>query len=265
MNEHEVYPNAPVVLVALEVRHPTADPLTPTESRAIKKLLSDQLPIERPGQQMNVQIMPGAASPATTTTEHFPRYINRETTLSVSIRKEAITIEASRYPGWEEFRALALSALDARMEIAPIAGVERVGIRYVDEIRIPDNGEVDWADWIHLSLLGPNSSIIDLPINQWQGVGIYGSQPGNMLVLRYGPREGFAVDPSSDLRRVKPTDGGPFFLMDVDSFWTPDGAIPEYDRDLLLATCNDLHMPVRALFEGLITDRLRDEVLRSNA
>jgi uncharacterized protein (TIGR04255 family) len=265
MNEHEVYPNAPVVLVALEVRHPTADPLTLTESRAIKRLLSDHLPIERPGQQMSVQMMPGVAGPATTTSEHFPRYINRETTLSVSIRKEAIVIEASRYPGWDEFRALALLALDARMQIAPIVGVERVGIRYVNEVRTPDNGEVGWADWIDPSLLGPNSSIIDLPLNQWQGVGIYGSQPEKMLVLRYGPREGFAIDPSSDLRRLKSTDGGLFFLMDVDSFWTPDGSIPEYDRDLLLSTCNDLHTPVRALFEGMITDRLRNEVLRSNA
>jgi len=264
MNEHEVYPNAPVVLVALEVRHPTSDPLTPSESRAIKKLLSDQLPIERPGQQMSVQVMPGVANPAAMTTEYFPRFINRETTLSVSIRKEAVVIEASRYPGWEEFRALALRALDARMQIAPIDGVERVGIRYIDEIRAPDYGEVDWADWIHPSLLGPDVSIADLPINQWQGVGIYGSQPGNMLVLRYGPREGFAVDPSSDLRRVKTAEGGLFFLMDVDSFWTPDGPIPEYNRDFLLSTCNDLHAPVRALFEDMITDRLRDEVLRDN-
>ena len=264
MNEHEVYPNAPVVLVALEVRHPTADPLTPSESRAIKQLLSDQLPIERPGQQMSVQIMPGAPNPAAMTTELFPRFTNRETTVSVSIRKEAVVIEASDYPGWEDFRALALRALDARMQIAPIVGVERVGIRYIDEIRTPDDGDVDWADWIHSSLLGPNASIADLPINQWQGVGIYGSQPGNMLVLRYGPREGFAVDPRSDLRRVKPADGGLFFLMDVDSFWTPDGPVPEYDRDLLISTCNDLHTPVRALFEDMITDRLRDEVLRNN-
>ena len=264
MNEHEVYPNAPVVLVALEVRHPTADPLTPSESRAIKRILSDQLPIERPGQQTSVQIIPGAVNPATTTTERFPRYVNRETSLSVSIRQEAIVIEASHYPGWEEFRALALHALDARMQIAPIVGVERVGIRYVDEIRVPDSGEVDWADWMHSSLLGPSSPIIDLPINQWQGVGIYGSQPGNMLILRYGPREGFAVDPSSDLRRAKPADGGLFFLMDVDSFWTPVGPIPEYDRDSMLSTCNDLHTPVRALFESLITNRLRDEVFRGN-
>ena len=28
--------------------------------------------------------------------------------------------------------------------------------------------------------------------------------------------------------------------------------------------CDQLHAPIRTLFEGLITDKLRDEVFRSN-
>lgn len=265
MNEREVYPNAPVVLVALEIRHPTADPLTPSESRAIKKLLGEELPIERPGQEVAIQIGPGVGGPPISTTETFPRYLNRESTMAVSIRKEALVVEASRYPGWEEFRRVVFLALDARMQVAPIVGLERVGVRYIDEIRIPGEGSVEWGEWIHPSLLGPSvPDKVGLPISQWQGLGIYGSQPGNMLVFRYGPREGFAVDPSSDLRRVKPVQAGSFFLMDIDSFWTPDGPIPEYDRDGLMETCNQLHAPVRTLFEGMITDRLRDEVLRSD-
>jgi uncharacterized protein (TIGR04255 family) len=52
--------------------------------------------------------------------------------------------------------------------------------------------------------------------------------------------------------------------MDIDSFWTPEGPIPEYDRDMLVSTCDQLHMPVRRLFESMITDRLREEVLRSD-
>jgi uncharacterized protein (TIGR04255 family) len=141
--------------------------------------------------------------------------------------------------------------------------VERVGLRYIDEIRVFTNGETNWSDWIVAPLLGPPSSMIDLPLNQWQGVGIYGSQPGEMLVFRYGPRLGFAVDPTSDLRRPRPSDGGAFFLIDIDNFWTPDGEVPEFDRDMLVSRCDQLHGPVRRLFEAVITDRLRDEVLRS--
>ena len=73
MNAHEVYERAPVVLVALEVRHPMADPLTPAESRVIKKRLSKRFPLELPGQLTNFQITPAAAMQPDVTTERFPR------------------------------------------------------------------------------------------------------------------------------------------------------------------------------------------------
>jgi len=263
---HESYSNAPIVLVAVEIRHPTADALTPSESRALKQLLSDHVPIERPGEALAVQLPLNAAVLPTQVAEHFPRYMNREMTLAVSFRKEAVTVEASRYMGWQDFKALVMKVIDARMKIAPIVGIERVGVRYINEIRPPRNAEVDWSRWIHSSLLGPGPIPIDsLPLGQWQGLGIYGSLPGNMLVFRYGPRRGFAVDPGSDLRQAKSSDGSLYFLMDIDSFWTAEGSIPEYDRDKLDSIFDELHEPVYTLFEEMITDELREEVLRSNA
>ena len=263
MNEHEIYPNAPVVLVALEVRHPTADPLTPSESRAIKKLLSDQLPIERPGQQMNVQIVPGSPNPAVMTTEHFPRFTNRETTLSVSIRKEAVVIEASDYPGWEDFRALALRALDARMQIAPIVGVERVGLRYIDEIRVPEAEPVDWTQWVNAALLGPAAlaAPLGMAMVEHQAIARFALTEGRGLTVAYGPRQGYAVAPEPLVRSPLPAPSA-FFLLDIDSSWTATSGIPEFDPEHILALSEELHDPVNALFELLITERLREEVLR---
>lgn len=257
-----VYENAPVVLVALEVRHPTADPLTPTETREIRKRLGDIVPIERPGQHLTIQVL----QEGNATAEAYPRFVNRQRTLSVSIRKEGLVVEASDYPGWEKFHALVANALQARQDVAPVLGVDRVGLRYINEIRVPGGSGQDWADWVSHSLLAPSTPDADsLPTNQWQCAAVYGAQPGYMLVFRYGAREGFAVDPNSDLRRAIATDGGPFFLMDIDSFWTPDGAVPEYERDMLMATCETLHRPVRTLFDSMISERLRREVLKPNA
>lgn len=264
MSEPEVYQRAPVVLAALEVRHPAADPLTPSEHRVIKKRLSARFPLESPGQITNFQILSGAATQPEITSEQFPRFMDRTKTLAVSFRRGALVVEASRYPGWSEFRQLVTEVLDARMETAPVAGVERIGLRYINEIRVPTNGETNWAEWVASSLLGPRTDAkIALPLGQWQGIGIYGSQPGQMLVLRYGPRDGFAVDPSSDLRRSHPIEGGPYFLADIDSFWTPEDVIPEYEREKVISRCNELHDPIRALFESVITDRLREEVFRA--
>lgn len=257
-----VYPGAPVVLVALEVRHPTADPLTPPESRAIKRLISEDLPIERGGHIATVQGVLGGGAPAQTV-ERYPRYFNRATTMAVSLRSEAVVLEVSDYPGWVEFRRIAMKALEARMEIAPIVGVERVGLRYIDEVRVPEADPPDWANWVDPSLLAPKAAeTIDLPLQQWQSVAVYGeSETGRTIAFRYGPRDGFAVDPSSELVRTKPANGGQYFLMDIDSFWVSGGTIPEFDSQVMGDLLDELHGPIRRLFDQMITPRYREEVL----
>ncbi len=52
MNDGEVYPNVPVALVTMEIRHPATDSLTESSSRELKRLLVDHLPIERQAQDV---------------------------------------------------------------------------------------------------------------------------------------------------------------------------------------------------------------------
>jgi hypothetical protein len=47
MTSREVYPNAPVVLVALELRHPIADALSRAAQTKAKRLLARELPLLR--------------------------------------------------------------------------------------------------------------------------------------------------------------------------------------------------------------------------
>lgn len=267
MDEHEVYPNAPVVLVALEVRHPATESLSVSETRAIKERLAEYTPIARNAQttQMQLAVLPSGPTPATAQSETFPRLVSRDVTLAISFRREAFVVETSAYPGWDVFREIVADTIQARMAISPVDGVERVGLRYIDEVRIPNADAPDWSEWIDQSLLGPKpNESVDVPLTQWQGVSLYGSQPGRGMLFRYGPASGFAVDPQSDLRRTNAvTASGPFFLLDIDSFWTPEGSVPEVDPEMLRQLCDELHRPVRRLFEGIIKDRLREEVLRS--
>lgn len=263
MGAGEVYSNAPVVLVALEVRHPTAGPLSQAQQRKIKQRLNDVLPILRTGQLANIEGVVGATEPPTVHVEKFSKFFNRDSTISSSIREGAIVVETSRYAGWERLHELAGNVLRARREVGDIDGVERVGLRYINEIRVPGQPNIDWQPWVDTTLLGPahHGQKLGLPAVQWQGVTVFAPGPDRTAVLRYGPREGYAVDPGGDLKRSAPTPG-PFFLMDIDSFWTPSEEVPKFDVDQLVATSDELHAPVRTLFESLITDRLRDEVLR---
>lgn len=271
----EVYPHAPLVLVAAEVRHPDATPLTDRQHQQLRNLLSHSLPLSRPllgAPGMIASIAPGADPqmtpiPATT----LPRYMSRDLFTSVTFHRDAVVVETTRYQGFEHLFALVRHVLEARLAVGPLDGVDRVGLRYIDEIRTPGAGEPGaWGQWIHPSLLGPEnlSGELHLSNDAWQGIAAYsGSLPGSApfdqmsVVLRYGVGDGYAVAPSGDLRRDTPPPG-PFFLIDIDSFWGARDGVPPLDLDTLAATLEGLHAPVRALFENAITDRLRNEVLR---
>lgn len=265
MNDAALYLNAPVALLTMEIRHPAADSLTESASRELKHLLIDQLPIERQAQDVGWGMAPGG-SPAPAV-ERFVRYANRDNTTAASLKDQAVVVETSAHSNnFDSYCDLVMRVVDARAQISSIVGIERIGLRYVLEIRVPTgvDGHIEWSNWISEQLLGPQRIVPgDLALTEWQGAAVYReAQPGKSLIVRYGPGVGQALDPNYHLRRVTPVEGGPFFLMDIDSFWTPSGSIPEYNRDALLMMFKDLYTPVQDVFQEMITSRLKDELLR---
>lgn len=259
--EREVYPSAPVVLVALEVRHPGVDPMGAAAIARAKKILAGVTPLQEPQTISGITITP--AGPPTQTVETAQRFSSRDRSTAVTFRSSAVVVETTRYGQYEDLREVIELALQAREAAGAVDGVLRVGLRYIDEIRVPgEDGLLGWAEWVDRSLLGPGPLAAEhgLSAAQWQGLAVFDGTAGAQLVLRYGPGEGYAVDPGGELRRPAPAPG-PFFLMDIDNFWVPD-PVPNFDVPALLQRCDDLHKPVRALFESLITEKLRKEVLR---
>lgn len=248
--------------VSFELRHPESEPIQGSRRTALQRLLANRYPLMRSQQSFTqtFELSNGSMGPATK--EEFPRFLNRTLSTGVSFTKTSTVVETSDYPGWEAFREEILAVCEARNSIEPIFGVERLGLRYIDEVRV-DESEKDWSPWIEHSLLaGEMESSSGLPLRLWQGALVYGSEPGQGLVLRYGPAEGYAIDPNSDLRRRVPVAPGPFFMLDIDSFWLPERGVPAYDSSDVATKLDELHEPVRQLFEASITDKYRDEVLR---
>lgn len=267
VEDHEVYPNAPVVLVVVEVRHSATGPLSPTQQRLVKKRLAQTLPLMRVGKDATFEATfgtgPPELRPAQTTVEEFPKFFSRDRTSAATFRSESMVVETTRYPGWEGLRTLISEVISARLDVSTIDGVERVGLRYIDEIRVPEEPPTDWTSWVDKTLSGPAliGPSLGLSPTQWQGVTLFSSGDNHSVALRHGLRDGYAVNPGGDLARSTPPPG-PFFWIDIDSFWSPPGEVPPFDPEMLIATCETLHSPVRELFESLITDRLRTEVLR---
>jgi uncharacterized protein (TIGR04255 family) len=100
-------------------------------------------------------------------------------------------------------------------------------------------------------------------LTEWQGAAVFRDpQPNRALIVRYGPGVGQALDANYHLRRATQVQPGPYFHMDIDSFWAPDGAIPEFNRDELVTTLQDLYVPAHSVFQEMITGRLKDDLLR---
>lgn len=85
------------------------------------------------------------------------RYGNRDNTVAASLKNQAVVVETSAYTSFEAFTDIVLRVIDARAQVSSIVGVERIGLRYVLEIRVPAgvDGRIDWSNWIDEQLLGP--------------------------------------------------------------------------------------------------------------
>lgn len=250
--------------MAFEVRVPQAPKLSSLEATTeIYEALRDLVPII-PGSgppPLELAVPQGAISfgPVASQT----KMMNRGRTVSVTVAPTALIVETTAYSHVEEFLEVVRRALEATDSAVSLAGIQRVGLRYIDEIRVKGvQAPVDWEGYINPGLLWTIRLDPNLRLQRTESLAEFEMDGGYKTVMRFGAMSGRVVDPGGPLR-VRRTGDGPFFLIDLDSFWLPaDEDIPEFSVQRVLDTCIELRKPIRGLFEASITDRLRDEVLR---
>jgi len=269
VDTHEVYPNAPLALVAVEVRFPgpfETWPLPMTLQRSYRDMLGEGWVIESiKTKKVDVVLGLDGTSQQTVQQIVIPRFTMRNRTVAVAISDESVTIETTAYRHYPDFRTVLAVAFAAAVQFLRPQGVARVGMRYIDEIRVPNapgSDLPDWREWLDASLLPPQlEPMADTGFASaaWEGVAQYAGGLEQTLVLRYGARMDYAVNPAGLLKRPTIPAPGPVFVLDFDCFWQPVD-IPAFDAETLTARCDDLRAPIRALFDLLITDRLRKDV-----
>jgi uncharacterized protein (TIGR04255 family) len=250
--------------VAFELRYPPA-PAFATQDGVLPlyEALRSQFPIIGPPPQTTIEIGVGSMGQTHSLTNVPVRLMDRRRTLSAVIGPNAITVETTAYKHYEQFIDVVGDVLRVADRAAPIAGIQRIGLRYIDEVRVPGVATTnDWSGYINPALLAAVELHGTYSVGTMQGIAEYRVSDREATNLRFGALAGRVVDPSGPLR-VEAADDGPFFLIDLDSFWTaPDDELPAFSPDAVLEICTSLRRPIRALFEAAITDKLRDEVLR---
>lgn len=256
------YRTAPLVLALLEVRHPLANLGTAESLSALRDSLRDTLPIydRQMVNEVEVNLLPGQGPGSRMSQTEIHVFRSRDKRTSLTIGPRAFSLETSDYDGWPKFRDLLLVALNARTAASQIDGVERVGLRYIDEIRIPGapGTAPSWADWLDPSVVAPIPIELKLEVLQQQCVIQYRTEnPEDTLTLRYGAVNGPPAV-NGPIRTEVPDDGH-YFLLDTDAAWTPR-TVPQYAPEQLLSVADRIHDGTQELFESVLTERLRREV-----
>ena len=269
MTNPNSYPSAPLALAVIEIRHPTTGYLSRGDVAALKQALIKVTPLQKEESvtEFQVVIQPNAGmGNGNTTNKTNHRFLTRDRQTSITFGADMIVVETTAYRGWTSLKNLADAAINARQKSSPVDGVERVGIRFIDEIRAPvDVNFPKWDGWVSDSLLAPDLGNDQLRPLQQQSVVQYAlASSSDTLTLRYGAVDGPPVVVAGpNLVRANVPVPGPFFLLDTDVAWAPAPGqpVPELDSGSVMDTVDRLHEPVSWLFEELITEKLRKEVL----
>lgn len=272
-DEHEIYPNAPLALVVVEIRFANSSgdrALSMSLQRSIRDALGEGWIIENSNvQTLNLSLGPSGPASQFGTPTTMNRFTVRDRTTAIALTDGTLTVETTNYGHYPKFRETLEKAITTISDFLQPDGVTRIGMRYIDEIRIPEIAETnlsDWGKWIHQSLDAPCSKEMTnagLNPSGWEGAALYDTGSNQRLVIRYGTRSGFVVNPIGPLKRPHPPLPGPLFFFDFDSYWEPEG-IPEFANSDVLKRCDLLRDPIRFLFDLLTTDDLLEEYKKVN-
>ena len=263
------YTNDPLRWVAADVRFPPMEALSSAVPDAFREHVHERFPVVEPVAQLSLTLsVPGAPAPPSQQVT-LQRMLQRDRLMAITIGRDGLTLETSDYPGWTDFRAVLKEMLGNLQEASRPDGVLRVGLRYIDEIRLATAPETPagWAGWIDSRLLGPLTLADDRSPSEANTILQYGIPPGYVTVFRASPlASGRAVNPDGPLRMPVVTPAGPYFLLDTDASWAdPERQIPQFEADNIAAIFDELHGSFHQLFEASITDDLREFLRRDRA
>lgn len=255
----EVFPKAPLALVAAEIRFTDAARLRQQQTKdEIAIALEERFPFAEQLQPFEVNLSPGALPQIQQRIGVVLK--NASSTETVTIMSESLTYETTGYTHFDDLLDAVTAACDAVVAAKVQPAMRRLGLRYIDEIRVPEpiDDVRQWATWIDSRLVGHLEIGPDgVPATTLQSLSTYTLGGGNGLNVRYAALPQGSVVVPQFLKRPA-IESGPVFVLDFDGFhdFGGDEAIP-----LSSATIREglavVHVPCGTAFQRSITDRAR--------
>jgi uncharacterized protein (TIGR04255 family) len=188
------------------------------------------------------------------------RFFDADDTTTISVSPTSIGIETTSYPGFETLRSMILDVFSSVRSLANVSLIRRVGLRYLNEIRVPAE-EIksvrDWSSWIHPSLTQITEVGVGLTPRVYEGVIRYEIGDYRWLLFRFGALEYGSIFREGLLRKHRNLDRGPVFILDFDAYCQPaPGQTPNLEVEALGRVLEDLHNPTEQAFRSAISEKL---------
>lgn len=255
----EVFASAPLALVAAEIRFTDAARLRQQATLdEVTIALEDRFPFAESLNQTDLNF----GSTASPQVQHRAGLVLQDatSTSSLTLMSNALTYETTAYSEFSDLVDAVTAACRALVEANVRPAIQRIGLRYLDEIRVPDqitDGR-EWVRWIDHRLLahlavGP----VDVPVTATQGITTYDLGNRRGLNFQYAAlNQGPVVAPRYLRREAFPA--GPFFVLDFDGYQDFTGDAPTaLNAEVVGACLAAVHTPAGAAFQRSITDDAR--------
>lgn len=258
-----MYPSAPLNLVICAIEFsPVPKFNTQNGFDEIYEKVKDHFPII--GEAPNLTFSLGPSGPQHLT--EGARFLDRDRTRSLAVVPTYVSFETSSYTRFEDFLDLTRMLLVSLDEVASIPSLQRVGLRYIDEISVDGaDGLPSWKGFVADDLLAPAEFFSGFKPGEYRAATEFELNDGHSLTMRFGVTSERAVNDQGPLR-IKNPPQGKYFLLDLDSTWAaPEGQHPEFDIDEVINILYESHAPIREIFENSITDELKKILLRERS
>ena len=239
-----VYEKNPLKLVVCQVRFPV---MTRFEQQGFVTPFEDAVRQEFPRIRQEQQVLISFTGGAPSAPAMAPswRFQTADDSTSALLARDALTLETTAYSRFEDFVPLvkllvgALAGLDIRFR-------ERLGLRYVNEIRHPDAQTASaWSNFINPAILGTVGGELlgDDVIHALENIRL--REEDATVVINHGFVGKDAV----------PSDGEPFYQLDIDF---GDDRPAEFNGESTLEQVSSFHNRITNLFEMSISNAMRD-------
>jgi uncharacterized protein (TIGR04255 family) len=259
----EVFPNAPLALVTAEVRFTDSPRLRQQETLdAVAIALEERFPLSTP--QTNVTFNAANVSPGVLPQVAQERRVvltNAAKTESVTITPSSFICETTAYREFDDFRVGVTAVCEALLGVNVRPALVRVGLRYFDEVRVPEpiTDVRAWGKWINNSVIEPLTiGPSDVAVRNAQGLVTFDLGDAKSLNFQYAALNQLSIVQPQFLNRQQ-FEPGPFFVLDFDGYRDFNG------QDLVLLEADEVtnvltavHDPAGTAFQRAITEDARN-------